>query len=177
MPFVPFKRTRLLGEAIGAFAKSLNRRVLFVASGGMSHHPTRYYPVYGTGDAAVTAWQLSGGGNEQSLTQAQWLERLQVMHLEAAEMIVRGERTAKHMRINPVIDQRFLDVLTANKLEDFDTWDQSQMVEEAGIGFMELQTWIAAAAAHRAAGGGAPVLDIYAVTEEIGIGSGVVHAS
>ena len=91
-------------------------------------------------------------------------------------MIVRGERTAADMHLNPEIDRRFLDCLTAHDLEAFDRWDQVQTVREGGIGFMELQTWIAAAAAHRAAGGSAPVVDIYAVTEELGIATGIVHA-
>ena len=91
-------------------------------------------------------------------------------------MIARGERTAKDMRLNAASDRRFLDVLTGNRLEEFDGWDQDRLVEEGGIGSMELQTWIAAAAAHGAAGGNAPVLDFYSVAPEIGIAAGVVHA-
>ncbi len=174
-PFVPFRRTRLLGEAIGRFAATLGRRVLFLASGGMSHHPTRYYPDFGTGEERVTAWQLSGGSRPGSLNEAEWLERLEVMHHEGARMIVDGVRTQKQMRLNPEIDQRFLDVLTANDLAAFDEWDQRQVVEEGGIGFMELQTWIAAAAAYRSGGGGKPVVDFYGVTEELGIATGIVH--
>ena len=51
----------MLGEIIGEFAARLTKRILFLASGGMSHHPTRYYPEPGQGEAAVEAWQLSGG--------------------------------------------------------------------------------------------------------------------
>jgi len=176
-PFVPFRRTRLLGEAIGQFAATLGRRVLFLASGGMSHHPTRYYPDFGTGEDPVTAWQLSGGSNSESLSEPEWLERLEVMHHEGARMIIEGVRTPKQMRLNPEIDQRFLDLLTANDLDAFDDWDQRQVVEEAGIGFMELQTWIAAAAAYRAGVGGRPVVDFYGVTEELGIATGIVHGA
>ncbi len=175
-PFVPFRRTRILGEAIGRFAGRLNKRILFLASGGMSHHPTRYYPEPGRGEAAVEAWQLSGGSDPASLTPAQWLERLDVMHHEGAGMIARGERTAGDMRLNAESDRRFLDVLTGNRLEGYDGWDQDKLVEEGGIGSMELQTWIAAAAAHKAAGGNPPVLDFYSVAPEIGIAAGVVHA-
>ena len=174
-PFVPFKRTRLLGEAIGRYAGTLGWRVLFLASGGMSHHPTRYYPDFGTGEAPVTAWQLSGGSSTGSLSEAEWLERLDAMHHEGARMIVEGVRTPKQMRLNPEIDQRFLDILTANDLDALDDWDQQQAVEEGGIGFMELQTWIAAASAYRAGVGGRPVVDFYGVTEELGIATGIVH--
>lgn len=175
-PFVPFRRTRMLGEAIGRFALALDKRVLFLASGGMSHHPTRYYPEHGKGEQEVEAWKLSGGDDPQSLTPGQWLERLDVMHHEGAGMIARGERTAGDMRLNAESDQRFLDLLTQNRLEEYDDWDQYELVERAGIGSMELHTWIAAAAAHRAAGGRMPVQDFYSVMPELGIAAGIAHA-
>jgi len=176
-PYVPFKRTRLMGEAIGVFISKLKKRVLLLASGGMSHHPRRYYPKYSGGDDSVSAWQLWGGDRPPSFTREEWLQRLEDMHHEGAEMITRGERTAADMHLNPEIDQRFLSILTKNELELFDKWDQEKTVAEGGIGFMELQGWLAAAAAHRAAGGEKPVVDIYAVTKELGIATGIVHAT
>ena len=176
LPFVPFKRTRILGEAIGRFAFALNKRVLFLASGGMSHHPTRYYPEHGTGEEEVEAWKLSGGDDPRSLTPAQWLERLEIMHNEGAEMIARGERTARDMRLNAESDRHFLELFTQNRLEEYDDWDQHELVERGGIGAMELHTWIAAAAAHKAAGGGMPLRDFYTVAPELGIAVGIVHA-
>ena len=175
-PFVPFRRTRLMGAAIGRYASSLDRRVLFLASGGMSHNPRRYYPAPGDGSPEVTAWQLSGGDDPQSLSPDQWIDLLEVMHREGAEMIVRGERTAEDMKLNQQADQRFLDVLCNNRLDEFDAWEPHALVEEAGIGSMELHTWIAAAAAHEAAGGSAPVKDFYSVAPELGIAAGIVHA-
>jgi 2,3-dihydroxyphenylpropionate 1,2-dioxygenase len=176
-PFVPFRRTRLLGEAIGRFAAGSRKRVLFLASGGMSHNPRRYYPEPGDGSPEVTAWQMSGGDYPESLSPGQWIDLLEVMHHEGAEMIVRGERTAKDMKLNQEADERFLDVFCGNRLDEFDDWDQQKLVEEAGIGSMELHTWIAAAAAHRAAGGSAPVRDFYTVAPELGIACGIVHAN
>ena len=175
-PFVPFRRTRLLGEAIGKFAASSGKRVLFLASGGMSHNPRRYYPELGDGTPEVTAWQLSGGDYPESLSPEQWIEMLEHMHHEGAEMIVRGERTAKDMKLNQEADERFLEIFCDNRLEEFDDWDQQELVREAGIGSMELHTWIAAAAAHKAAGGSAPVNDFYSVAMELGIACGIVHA-
>jgi 2,3-dihydroxyphenylpropionate 1,2-dioxygenase len=176
-PFVPFRRTRLLGEAIGRFAAGSGKRVLFLASGGMSHNPRRYYPKPGDGSPEVTAWQMSGGDYPESLSPGQWIDLLEVMHHDGAEMIVRGERTAKDMKLNQEADERFLDVFCGNRLDEFDDWDQQKLVEEAGIGSMELHTWIAAAAAHRAAGGSAPVRDFYTVAPELGIACGIVHAN
>lgn len=175
-PYVPFVRSRMLGEAVGHFSERLDKRVLFLASGGMSHHPTRYYPAPGEGEETVAAWQVSGGEDPKSLSKKQWLERLYTMHHEGAEMIVRGERTAKQMFLNADADLRFLDVFKENRLEDYDNWDQEAMIAEAGIGSMELHTWIAGAAAHRAVGGNSPQVSFYGVTPEIGIAAGVVHA-
>ena len=175
-PFVPFRRTRVLGEALGRFADVMDKRVLFLASGGMSHHPTRYYPEHGAGEPEVEAWKLSGGDDPASLSGSQWLERLEVMHHEGAKMIARGERTASDMRLNAESDQQFLDLFTRGKLQEFDDWDPDQLIEQGGIGSMELHTWIAAAAAHKASGGGLPVRDFYSVMPELGIAAGIVHA-
>ena len=38
-PFTPLKRVRLLGEAIGEYLKTLDQKVLLIASGGLSHDP------------------------------------------------------------------------------------------------------------------------------------------
>lgn len=175
-PFVPFRRTRLLGEAIGRFVAKTGKRVLILASGGMSHNPRRYYPELGEGTPEITAWQLSGGDYEESLSQQQYLDLLEEMHHEGAEMIVRGERTAADMKLNAEADAKFLRVFCGESLDRFDSWDPHKLVAEAGIGSMELHTWIAAAAAHEAAGGGKPVQDFYAVAPELGIACGIVHA-
>ncbi len=175
-PLVPFRRSRLLGDAIGKYARTLDKKVLFLASGGMSHHPTRYYPEFGEGPDNVTAWQLSGGEDPDSLSPQQWIDRLEEMHLEGAKMITRGERTAEHMRLNAAADARFLGVLTDGDLSQFDSWNPTDVVKEAGIGSMELHTWIAATAAHLAAGGERPQTDFYSVAPELGIAAGIVHA-
>jgi 2,3-dihydroxyphenylpropionate 1,2-dioxygenase len=97
------------------------------------------------------------------------------MHHEGAGMITRGERTAQDMRLNAASDKRFLDVLLSGNLQLFDRWDQDALVEQAGVGSMELQTWIAATSAHLAFGGAVPQLDVYSVAPEIGIACGIVH--
>lgn len=175
-PFVPFRRSRLMGAALGEFARSTGKRVLFLASGGMSHHPRRYYPELGDGPAEVTHWQLSGGDDERSLSAEQWIERLDVMHHEGAEMIIRGERTAADMCLNEASDRQFLEIFLSGDLPQFDSWTPAELIERGGIGSMELQTWIAASAAHQAAGGEAAILDYYSIAAELGIAVGIAHA-
>ncbi|HZF17609.1 MAG TPA: hypothetical protein VE046_16895 [Steroidobacteraceae bacterium] len=174
-PYVHFARSRALGDAVGRFVQSLGKRVLFLASGGMSHNPTRYYPKYGSADAPVTGYQLSGGHGD-GLTHAQWLERLEVMHHEGAKMLVDGSRTRADIKLNPEVDRVFLDVLTSRELERVDALDPSWLVETAGIGSLEMHTWVAAAAANLAAGGSLPEVDIYAEALEYGIAFGMMHA-
>ena len=174
-PFVPFRRSRLLGEAIGQFAAGLGKRVLFLASGGMSHNPTRYYPKFGSADKRVTGYQLTGGADAAGLSKAEWLERLDVMHREGAQMLVDGRRTRDDLKLNPAFDRQFLDLITSTKLARVDELDPVWMVENAGIGSLELHTWVAATAAYAAAGGGAPAVDLYAEALEYGIAFGMVH--
>ena len=175
-PFVPFRRTRLLGEAIGQFASTSGLKILLLASGGMSHNPRRYYPELDAGPPEIRAWQLSGGDYPESLSANEYIKLLETMHYEGAEMIVRGERTPEDMKLNQKADERFLEVICNDRLEEFDVWDQKKFVEQAGIGSMELHTWIAAAAAHKAAGGEPPVNDFYSVAPELGIACGIIHA-
>jgi 2,3-dihydroxyphenylpropionate 1,2-dioxygenase len=119
---------------------------------------------------------MSGGEDPGSLSPQQWIDRLEEMHIEGAKMITRGERTAEHMRLNAAADARFLEVLTGGDLRQFDGWSPEEVVQEAGIGSMELHTWIAATAAHLAAGGERPQTDFYSVAPELGIAAGIVHA-
>jgi len=174
-PFVPFRRSRLLGAAVGRYAAALGRRVLFIASGGMSHNPRRYYPDMGSGTPAVTDWQLHGD-LATSMTNADWLHRLDAMHREGADMLINGTRTRADLKLNPEIDGQFLEIIASQDLQRADALDPAALAAQAGIGFLELHTWIAAAAAHQAAGGNPPTLDLYAEALEYGIAFGMVHS-
>jgi len=171
-PYVPFRRSRLLGAAIGRYVAGLGKRVLFLASGGMSHNPLRYYPKYGS-DPVVSGYQLTGGAS--GMSQAEWLERLELMHREGARMLTDGRRTRADLKLNPEFDGQFLDIISSRELSQVDALDPSWMVEHAGIGSLELHTWAAAAAANAAAGGQVPVVDLYAEALEYGIAVGMVH--
>ena len=174
-PYVPFARSRMLGTAIGKFAQTLNKRVLLLGSGGMSHNPLRYYPTFGTGEPEVTEYQLHGGASPKGLSSEAWLKRLLSMHEEGAHMLIDGRRTMADIKLNPPVDREFLDILTEGRLADCDAWNPVEKVEQAGIGFLELHCWLAAAAAAQAAGAKPPVLDIYAETMEYGIALGIIH--
>lgn len=174
-PFLQFERTRQFGSAIGQYAASLGKRVLFAGSGGLSHHPTRYYPLPGEADPEVEAWQMAGplGG---TFTQEEWLRRLFDMHVEGGRMLRDGRRTREQIRLNPAVDRAFLDVLASGDLSPLDGWLMEDLFETAGIGFTELHGWVAAVAANLACGGAAPTVDFYLDSLEYAIGFGIIHA-
>lgn len=175
-PFVPFRRSRRFGEAVGRFAARDGRRILILGSGGLSHHPTLYYPTRAEAAREVWAYELDGerGGG---LTDAQWFERLLLLHQRGARMLVSGERTREDIHLNPEFDRAFLCHLAADEFAALDDLGQAPLIETAGVGAMELHAWVAAAAAYRASGGAAPMTTVYAPTLEYGIGYGMAYAA
>jgi 2,3-dihydroxyphenylpropionate 1,2-dioxygenase len=98
------------------------------------------------------------------------------MHLEGADMLADGRRTREDICLNPEFDAEFLEIVTSGDLTRIDGWDPAATVERAGIGSLELHTWVAACAANRAAQGHTPKTAIYADTLEYGIGFGLIYA-
>ena len=176
IPFQPLRRSRELGSAVGRYAKSLGKRVLFLGSGGLSHHPIRYYPLIGEGSPEVEAWQIEGSAGG-TFTNDGWFENLLVRHIESGRMIAQGLRTKEQMRLNPEVDRRFLAIVESGALHQLDDWKLDNLYEETGIGFTEIHTWIAAVSANLACGGTMPVVDFYRDALEYGIGFGIVHAN
>jgi 2,3-dihydroxyphenylpropionate 1,2-dioxygenase len=116
------------------------------------------------------------GSLATGMTGADWLHRLDAMHREGADMLVQGTRTRAHLKLNPQLDGQFLEIISSRNLELADALDPAALVAQAGIGFLELHTWVAAAAAHQAAGGPPPAVDLYAEALEYGIAFGMVHS-
>lgn len=174
-PLLPFGRSRALGEALGRYLRGCGKRVLVIGSGGLSHHPTRYYPAPAEAPADVYAWELDAerGG---SMSEAQWLQRLYDMHIEGAQMLVDGRRTREDIHLNEDFDRRFMRMAAALDVQAVDAWSPSETVAEAGIGSMELHAWIAAIEAYRGFDGRRPHGQIYAPALEYGIGYGMLVA-
>lgn len=171
-PHLPYARTRAFAEAVGnAFAKR-GGRTLYIGSGGLSHHPDRYFPLLGDAEPEVFAYQMEGSAGG-TFTDAEWLTRLHKMHVEGADMLVDGRRTAQDIHLNPEFDRRFLRLLANGDLAAFDAWTPEAVMAEAGFGALELHAWIAAAAAYSAAGGTAKPRTLYAATLEYGLGYGM----
>lgn len=145
VPLPSSQRARLLGEAIGRFAASLKQRVVFMASGGLSHTP----PVPTLAQAAPdVAERLISGRNP---TPAQRNAR-ETRTIDAARQYATGESGLRP--INPDWDQDFLATLTRRDPAMLDALSNDEITERAGGSGHEVKTWIAANAAMWAATGG-----------------------
>jgi 2,3-dihydroxyphenylpropionate 1,2-dioxygenase len=143
MPLVAMRRIRALGEAIGMAAAELNRRILFVGSGGLSHDPP--VPVL-EGAPPRVAEALIDGPAPSPEQRARAEDR--VVH--AGRDYAAGSTTM--VPINPAWDNLVLDTIAAKRLSDVDSWSVEWMGAEGGGSGHEVRTWIAAFASLSAFG-------------------------
>lgn len=144
-PLPSFKRARLLGNAVGLYAATLGKRVLFMGSGGLSHNPPAPSLASATPDVAE---RLIAGGD---LSVAQRNARQQRTIDVAREFAAGG---ADLHPINPDWDANFLERLKRRDLIGLDEVENSQIGPVAGESAHEVKTWMAANAAMAAATGG-----------------------
>ena len=174
-PYMSFARSRDFGTAVGRFVAATGRRTLIIGSGGLSHHPTRYYPLLGEATPEVAAWQMHGD-RAGTFTSEAWFGKLHDDHMTGADMLISGQRTAEHIRLNAEFDRWFMARMGAGDEQSLAAISPQEAFEKAGIGSLELHTWIAALAAQLAAGGQAPSEQIYSPTLEYGIGYGMAYS-
>ncbi|SFM64626.1 2,3-dihydroxyphenylpropionate 1,2-dioxygenase [Streptomyces sp. cf124] len=142
-PLGPVARVRALGTAIGRAAAELDRRVLFLASGGLSHDPP--VPVLDGAPPRVADALIEG----RPPTPEQ--------RAKGEQRVVRAGRdyaagSTAMIPINPAWDNRFLDHVEKGELAEFDTWTVEGMAAEGGNSAHEVRTWIAAFASLAATG-------------------------
>ncbi|URN03205.1 3-carboxyethylcatechol 2,3-dioxygenase [Actinomadura madurae] len=142
VPFGPVRRTRRLGEALGRALLALDRRVLLLGSGGLSHDP----PIPTLEDAPPeVAARLIGGRNPTAEERAEREARVR----RAGLAVAAGEPGP---RLNPDWDRAFLDLLAEGRLAATDAWTNDRITAEAGNSAHEVRTWLACYAALAAAG-------------------------
>lgn len=143
MPLGPLHRCRALGTAVGNYLVSLDKRVLLLGSGGLSHSPP--VPTLATAPAAALERIVHG----QPMTTQQRQAR-QVAVIEAARSFAAGESDLQSL--NPAWDHRLLEVIDSGRLAELDQWSNSFISHEGGSSAHEIRTWVAAFAALAAAG-------------------------
>jgi len=174
-PFMSFARSRDFGAAVGEFVRASGKRTLLIGSGGLSHHPTRYYPLLGEGTPEVAGWQVAGE-RAGTFTREAWFQKLYDDHVTGAEMLVAGTRTAQDIRLNEQFDRWYMRCVAAGAVDELAAFPPERAFEQAGVGSLELHCWIAALAAQKAAGGALPTRQIYSPTLEYGIGYGMAYS-
>ncbi len=137
-PLPSMHRARMLGEAIGRFAATLNRRVVFLGSGGLSHNPP--VPTLATAPPEVAERLIDG----RNVTPDQRNER-EARTLQAAKLYASGE--ANLTPINPAWDNDFLETLARGDIAALDALSNADISARAGDSGHEVKTWIAANAA------------------------------
>ncbi|WP_433634864.1 3-carboxyethylcatechol 2,3-dioxygenase [Nocardia sp. CA-120079] len=143
-PLGPVSRIRALGTAIGQAADELDLRVLYLASGGLSHDPP--VPVL-EGAPPRVADALIEGHPPTPEQRAKGEQRV----VQAGRDYVAGTSTI--LPINPSWDNQLLDLLQDGDLAAFDDWTVEWMGQQGGGSAHEVRTWIAAYSSLQASGG------------------------
>lgn len=142
-PLGPLHRCRALGTAVGGYLAGLDKRVLVLGSGGLSHSPP--VPTLATAPPPVLERIVHGRPMTPEQRQAR-----QVAVIDAARSFAAGDSALQ--ALNPAWDHRFLEIIDSGMLSDFDQWSNSFVEHEGGSSAQEIRTWVAAFSALAAAG-------------------------
>ena len=143
VPLGPLHRCRALGAAVGAYLATLDKRVLVIGSGGLSHSPP--VPTLATAPPAVLQRIVHG----EPMTSEQ-REARRAAVIEAAKNFAGGQSDLQPL--NPVWDHQFLEIIDDGRLAEVDQWSNSFVDDEGGGSAHEIRTWVAAFAALETAG-------------------------
>lgn len=143
-PFTPLRRVRLLGESIGRHLAKLDKRVLLISSGGLSHDPP--VPRLPTATPEQRRMLLGQTGPLSPEGRAARQQRV----IDAARDFAAG--TATMQDLAPEWDRELLRILASGNLAPLDSWTPQEMTRIAGNSSHEVRTWIAGYAALGAAG-------------------------
>lgn len=138
-PLASFTRARLLGEAIGRFAREQGKRALFIGSGGLSHNPP--VPQIATASDPLVIERLIAGRNPTPEARAARQART-----VAAAVAFAGGSTELHA-LNGEWDQQLMRELCARDWPALDAYRNDDITKAAGASAHEVKTWVAATAA------------------------------
>lgn len=166
-PFAPYRRVRKLGEVVGRFLATLNKRVLILGTGGLSHEPP--VPLLDNAPEAIAEF-LIAGRNPTPEARAARQERT------IAAGKIYGTELSQQTPLNAEWDLAFVDLLLSGRLEEIDEFKIEEISRAAGRSAQEVRTWVAAFSALAASGAYSARLDYYRAINEWIAGYGVVSA-
>jgi 2,3-dihydroxyphenylpropionate 1,2-dioxygenase len=175
-PFVPFARMRALGESIGRFVKTLDyERVLIIGTGGLGHNPRALFPPI---DEVTDEWRPYHlhGKAQTEVPQQKWIDYEIEAHKVAAAFLADDSIPDEVFGLHDDWDKNFMSIFCNGSMSAFDGWDPDTVVNDGGIGAMEVLSWVAAGAAMNEATGATPTHRLQRVCRVIGIGFGITTA-
>nr|Q47GC9.1 RecName: Full=2,3-dihydroxyphenylpropionate/2,3-dihydroxicinnamic acid 1,2-dioxygenase 2; AltName: Full=3-carboxyethylcatechol 2,3-dioxygenase 2 [Dechloromonas aromatica RCB] len=169
-PLISIRRARLFGAAVGEYAKKLNKRCLFIGSGGLSHNPP--VPQIDTATEEFAEF-LIAGRNPSPERRAARQQRTK----DAAIRFAAGD--SQLHPINSVWDEAFMADLVNQDWGALDAYRNSEITEQAGISTHEAKSWVAAHAAMNAATSGGYMAEVryYKAIPEWIVGYGAMAGS
>ena len=175
-PFVPFARARALGAALGSYLATCGRqRILLVGTGGLGHNPRMLFPPI---DEVGPEWKPYHlyGTTQQEVTRQAWIDYEIEAHKVAAMFLADPNVPDDAFGLHPGWDRAFLDAYCGGDMSVFDSWQPVQVVEDGGIGAMEVLSWVAAGEAMAVLTGEAPQERLQTICRVIGVGFGITSA-
>lgn len=166
-PFCPYRRIRKLGEAVGEFAATLNKRVLILGTGGLSHEPP--VPLLNESPEEVREFLIAGRNPSPEARQLR-----QHRTVEAAK--VYGRESCPLTPLNESWDLAFIETLISGRVAEVDDYTIEDISRQAGRSAHEVRTWVAAFAAMGRMGAFEARQDYYRAINEWIAGYGVVSA-
>ena len=166
-PFGPYRRVRKLGEAVGRFLAKLDKRVLILGTGGLSHEPP--VPLLAGAPDEIANFLIAGRNPTPEGRAARQARTV-------ATGKVFGTPECALTPLNAEWDQAFMDTLVQGRLSEIDDFKIDEISKAAGRSTHEVRTWVAAFAALAAAGRYTARQDYYRPINEWIAGYGVVSA-
>ena len=166
-PFAPYRRIRKLGEAVGKFLAPLDKRVLILGTGGLSHEPP--VPLLASAPDEVANFLIAGRNPTPEARAAR-----QARTIAAGKIY--GTAACAQTPLNAEWDLAFIDLLVNRRLADIDDFQIDDISKTAGRSTHEVRTWVAAFSALAATGPYAARKDYYRAINEWIAGYGVVSA-
>ena len=166
-PFCSYQRIRKLGEVVGRYLSTLNKRVLIVGTGGLSHEPP--VPQIDGAPEEVREFLICGRNPSKEARAARHARVLAISKIYGSEL-------SNLTPLNAEWDKGFMDLLIQGNLENVDDFSIEEISKVAGRSTHEVRTWVAAFAALEALGPYRAQSDYYRPINEWIAGFGVMSA-